>query len=89
MKKPRYELWLIGYNKDAFITDYDKCVETFDNADKAVKYAIDYIASARVNGEDYPDDVDYVDVSVEKVVDRTNYTENIETIFSTVVAINK
>ena len=89
MKKPKYELWLLGYNNKNLITDYEKCVETFDNAEEATEYAIDYIASARVNGEDYPDDVDYVEVAVEKVVDRGGYTENIDTIFSTVVAINE
>lgn len=37
LQDPTYEIWIIGYDADQNITDFEKLVDTDTNMDKAIK----------------------------------------------------
>ena len=68
-----YEVWVLGYDKNLNITDYDQLIKTFDKSEEAIKFAKNYY-----HKEKLPKGVQYYEVLVETVVNGSN----IETLYS-------
>ena len=83
MKDTTYEVWIIGYDKEDNITDFDTIVQSFDNASQAVGFAKKLVDN-RLEGIkiDIPDEVYYVEVVAERCKDFFGISTCVETLFS-------
>lgn len=74
---PKYEVWLLGYTENGFITDFEQQIgRTVATKKHAVAIAEHYLANHSFVQVD--DEVDYVEVVVEKVIERENMVEAID-----------
>lgn len=89
-----YEVWILGLDNDDNVVDFECLAETFDDANAAKDFAEelrDDILDNRIDvRDDYsiPYSVEGIEIRVEstRVVDG-EYTENIDTIFTSMVRI--
>ena len=90
-----YEVWALGYNHLDELTDSELLLATFKDPDKAVEYAkqltladIVYKASEEDTDIEQADDIDYISVEVETVVeDDEDGTMNVGTIYKKEISI--
>jgi hypothetical protein len=88
-KPAKYQVWVLGYNKDEAITDYEALVKVFDSAEDAVEYAKNFVDEKSYETlAPFPAEVAYLEILVETVVDFEDHTENVGTLFSATVKIN-
>ena len=84
-----YELWAIGYNADGAVTDSEMFIAEFKDPDAAIEFAkkvtmadIVHQAAEEHDGSTPADDVAYISLEVETVVDEDeDGTMNIGTIY--------
>lgn len=85
-KPAMYQVWLLGYDENDVM-----CFKVLANESRApermVEYAKTYIDERRYETLSIPECVEYVEVSVETVVDFEDHTENVGTLFTTAVKI--
>ena len=86
-KDATYQVWVLGYDENENITDFEVMVNESKNAESMVEYAENYVEEERYGTMTFPDEVKYIEVLVETVVDLEDYDENVGTLFSKIIKI--
>lgn len=86
-KDATYQVWVLGYDENEHITDFEVMVDESKDAESMVEYAKNYVEEERYGTMTFPDEVKYIEVLVETVVDLEDYTENVGTLFSKIIKI--
>ena len=86
-KDATYQVWVLGYDENENITDFEVMVSESKDAESMVEYANNYVEEERYGTMAFPDEVKYIEVLVETVVDLEDYDENVGTLFSKIVKI--
>ena len=86
-KDATYQVWVLGYDENENITDFEVMVSESKDAESMVEYATNYVEEERYGTMEFPDEVKYIEVLVETVVDLEDYDENVGTLFSKIVKI--
>ena len=86
-KDATYQVWVLGYDENENITDFEVMIDESKDAESMVEYAINYVEEERYGTMEFPDEVKYIEVLVETVVDLEDYDENVGTLFSKIIKI--
>lgn len=86
-KDATYQVWVLGYDENEHITDFEVMVNESKDAESMVEYATNYVEEERYGTMTFPDEVKYIEVLVETVVDLEDYNENVGTLFSKIIKI--
>ena len=86
-KDATYQVWVLGYDENENITDFEAMVNESKDAESMVEYAENYVEEERYGTMAFPDEVKYIEVLVETVVDLEDYDENVGTLFSKIIKI--
>ena len=86
-KDATYQVWVLGYDENENITDFEVLVNESKDAESMVEYAERYVEEERYGTMTFPDEVKYIEVLVETVVDLEGYDENVGTLFSKIVKV--
>ena len=86
-KDATYQVWVLGYDENENITDFEVMVNESKNAESMVECATNYVEEERYGTMAFPDEVKYIEVLVETIVDLEGYDENVGTLFSKIVKI--
>ena len=86
-KDATYQVWVLGYDENEHITDFEVMVNESKDAKSMVEYAERYIEEERYGTMAFPDEVKYIEVLVETVVDLEDYDENVGTLLSKIVKV--
>ena len=86
-KDATYQVWVLGYDENENITDFEVMVNESKDAESMVEYAERYVEEECYGTMVFPDEVKYIEVLVETVVDLEDYDENVGTLFSKVIKI--
>ena len=86
-KDATYQVWVLGYDENENITDFEVMVNESKDAESMVEYAENYVEEERYGTMTFPDEVKYIEVLVETVVDLEDYNENVGTLFSKIIKI--
>ena len=86
-KDATYQVWVLGYDENENITDFEVMVNESKDAKSMVEYATNYVEEERYGTMAFPDEVKYIEVLVETVVDLEDYDENVGTLFSKIIKI--
>ncbi len=89
MKKKTYEVWALGYDAEQNITDEERLIYSTTNKQEAIEAAEDYASTAAGCSDEFPANVYFVGVEVETVIDRGGYSENIDTVYSTTIKLDR
>lgn len=88
-QKADYQVWVLGYDENDNITDFEEMVYSDPNPDNAVDYAKAFIKIGMLDSLKLPDDIAYVEVLVETVVEVDGYEVNVGNLFDDHVLIKK
>ena len=69
------------------LDDFEVMVNESKDAESMVEYAECYVEEERYGTMVFPDEVKYIEVLVETVVDLEDYDENVGTLFSKIIKI--
>ena len=86
-KDATYQVWVLGYDENENITDFEVKINESKDAESMVEYATNYVEEERYGTMEFPDEVKYIEVLVETVVDLEDYDENVGTLFSKIIKI--
>ena len=86
-KDATYQVWVLGYDENEHITDFEVMINESKDAESMVEYATNYVEEERYGTMAFPDEVKYIEVLVETVVDLEDYDENVGTLFSKIIKI--
>ena len=86
-KDATYQVWVLGYDENENITDFEVKINESKDAESMVEYATNYVEEERYGTVEFPDEVKYIEVLVETVVDLEDYDENVGTLFSKIIKI--
>ena len=86
-KDATYQVWVLGYDENEHITDFEVMVNESKDAESMVEYAERYVEEERYGTMTFPDEVKYIEVLVETIVDLEDYDENVGTLFSKIIKI--
>ena len=86
-KDATYQVWVLGYDENENITDFEVMVNESKDAESMVEYAENYVEEERYGTMKFPDEVKYIEVLVETIVDLEGYNENVGTLFSKIVKV--
>ena len=86
-KDATYQVWILGYDENENITDFEVMLNESKDAESMVEYAKNYVEEERYETIAFPDEVKYIEVLVETIVDLEDYTENVGTLFSKIIKI--
>ena len=86
-KDATYQVWVLGYDENENITDFEVMVDESKDAESMVECAENYVEEERYGTMAFPDEVKYIEVLVETVVDLEDYDENVGTLFSKIIKI--
>lgn len=86
-KDATYQVWVLGYDENENITDFEVLVDESKDAESMVEYATNYVEEERYGTIAFPDEVKYIEVLVETIVDLEGYDENVGTLFSKIIKI--
>lgn len=86
-KDATYQVWVLGYDENDNITDFEVLVDESKDAESMVERATNYVEEERYENLKFPDEVKYIEVLVETVVDLEDYDENVGTLFSKIIKI--
>ena len=86
-KDATYQVWVLGYDENEHITDFEVMIDESKNAESMVEYAENYVEEERYENLKFPDEVKYIEVLVETIVDLEDYDENVGTLFSKIIKI--
>lgn len=87
VKDATYQVWVLGYDENENITDFEVLVDESKDAESMVEYATNYVEEERYGTMTFPDEVKYIEVIVETIVDLEDYNENVGTLFSKIIKI--
>ena len=86
-KDATYQVWVLGYDENENITDFEVMVNESKDAESMVEYAETYVEEECYGTMTFPDEVKYIEVLVETIVDLEGYDENVGTLFSKIVKV--
>ena len=86
-KDAMYQVWVLGYDENENITDFEVLVNESKDAESMVECATNYVEEERYGTMAFPDEVKYIEVLVETIVDLEGYNENVGTLFSKIVKV--
>ena len=86
-KDATYQVWILSYDENEHITDFEVMVNESKDAESMVEYAERYVEEECYGTMVFPDEVKYIEVLVETVVDLEDYDENVGTLFSKIIKI--
>ena len=86
-KDATYQVWVLGYDENENITDFEVLVDESKDAESMVEYAEHYVEEERYGTMVFPDEVKYIEVLVETIVNLEDYDENVGTLFSKIIKI--
>ena len=86
-KDATYQVWILSYDENEHITDFEVMVNESKDAESMVEYAERYVEEERYGTMAFPDEVKYIEVLVETIVDLEGYNENVGTLFSKIVKV--
>ena len=86
-KDATYQVWVLGYDENENITDFEVMVDESKDAESMVEYAENYVEEERYGTIAFPDEVKYIEVLVETIVDLEGYDENVGNLFSKIVKV--
>ena len=86
-KDAMYQVWVLGYDENENITDFEVMVNESKDAESMVDFAKKYVEEERYENLKFPDEVEYIEVLVETIVELEDYTENVGTLFSKIIKI--
>ena len=86
-KAATYQVWVLGYDENKNITDFEVMIDESKDAESMVEYAERYVEEERYENLKFPDEVKYIEVLVETIVDLEGYDENVGTLFSKIVKV--
>ena len=86
-KDATYQVWVLGYDENENITDFEIMIDESKDAESMVEYAETYVEEERYGTMTVPNEVKYIEVLVETVVDLEGYNENVGTLFSKIVKV--
>ena len=86
-KDATYQVWVLGYDENEHITDFEVMIEESKDAESMVEYATSYVEEERYGTMTFPDEVKYIEVLVETIVNLEGYDENVGTLFSKIIKI--
>ena len=82
-----YQVWILGYDENENITDFEVMLNESKDAESMVEYAERYVEEERYKTMAFPDEVKYIEVLVETIVELEGYTENVGTLFSKIIKV--
>ena len=82
-----YQVWVLGYDENENITDFEVMVNESKDAESMVEYATNYVEEECYENLKFPDEVKYIEILVETIVDLEDYDENVGTLFSKIVKV--
>ena len=86
-KDATYQVWVLGYDENENITDFEVLVDESKDAENMVEYATNYVEEERYENLKFPKEVKYIEVLVETIVDLEDYDENVGTLFSKIIKV--
>ena len=86
-KDATYQVWVLSYDENENITDFEVLVNESKDAESMVDFAKKYVEEERYENLKFPDEVKYIEVLVETIVELEDYTENVGTLFSKIIKI--
>ena len=86
-KDATYQVWVLGYDENENITDFEVMVNESKDAESMVEYAERYVEEERYGTMTFPKEVKYIEVLVETIVDLEDYDENVGNLFSKIIKI--
>ena len=86
-KDATYQVWVLGYDENENITDFEVMIDESKDAKSMVECATNDVEEERYGTMTFPDEVKYIEVLVETVVDLEDYDENVGTLFSKIIKI--
>ena len=86
-KDATYQVWVLGYDENEHITDFEVMVNESKDAESMVEYATNYVEEECYGTMTFPDEVKYIEVLVETIVNLEGYDENVGTLFSKIIKI--
>ena len=86
-KDATYQVWVLGYDENENITDFEIMIDESKDAESMVECAERYVEEERYENLKFSDEVKYIEVLVETIVDLEDYDENVGTLFSKIVKV--
>ena len=86
-KDAMYQVWVLGYDENENIIDFEALVNESKDAESMVNFAKKYVEEERYENLKFPDEVEYIEVLVETIVELEDYTENVGTLFSKIIKV--
>ena len=86
-KDATYQVWVLGYDENENITDFEIIIDESKDAESMVEFTTNYVEEEHYGTMAFPDEVKYIEVLVETVVDLEGYDENVGTLFSKIIKI--
>ena len=86
-KDATYQVWILGYDENENITDFEVMLNESKDAESMVEYAERYVEEERYKTIAFPNDIKYIEVLVETIVELEGYDENVGTLFSKIIKI--
>ena len=86
-KAATYQVWVLSYDENENITDFEVMLNESKDAESMVNFAKKYVEEERYENLKFPDEVKYIEVLVETIVELEDYTENVGTLFSKIIKI--
>ena len=83
----KYQFWLLGYDVNQNITDFEFLVNEADDPDPMIAQAKQYLDEEKYKKRTFPDNIKFLEVLVETVVNVEGYEENVGTLFDEIVEI--
>lgn len=88
-KDAKYQLWLLGYDENQNIVDWDFLVNESKDPEPMIKQARQYIDEEKFKNRTFPDNVKFLEVLVETVVELDGMDVNVGNLFDEYVEIEE
>ena len=86
-KDAMYQVWILGYDENENITDFEVVLNESKDAESMVDFAKNYVEEERYGTMTFPKEVKYIEVLVETIVELDGYDENVGTLFSKIIKV--
>ena len=84
-----YQVWILGYNEEQSITDFSEKLYEAKDPERTINFAKAYISGCDIENSTFPDDVKYVEVLVETIVELDGCEVNVGNLFDEYVEIEE
>ena len=84
-----YQLWLLGYDENQNIVDWDFLVNESKDPELMVKQAKQYVTEEKFKNRKFPENVKFLEVLVETVVELDGMDVNVGNLFDEYIEIEE